>query len=392
MKFLRQAVGRRQEPAGRDAAADGRPQVPAPRHRRAPTTWPAGSRRRATSSSPTAGIVARQHRGRARSPPDQLRMIADFVSLRGGGLLALGGRRAFAEGGYAGTPVAESLPVAARGRQGARDTFLEDAQGDADAARPDARRHADRRHRAGVGGALGVAAAADDGQPDPAREAGRGGAARPGATAPRPARRSCSPTSATAPARPSPFPVQDSWMWQMHADIPARGPDARDVLAAAAALARGRRARARRRVASTTSASSAATPCTVTAARPRRPVHRRERRGRAARRSPGPTGERRDDAAALRRRPRRRIPRDVRGGRRTGSTTLPSTATRGERAPCRQPRTRVRARGARRSASTSTPRCGRPSCSASPRTPAAASTRRRPPRRCPRTSPTSAAA
>ncbi len=43
--------------------------------------------------------------------PDQLRMIADFVSVRGGGLLALGGRRAFAEGGYAGTPVAEALPV-----------------------------------------------------------------------------------------------------------------------------------------------------------------------------------------------------------------------------------------------------------------------------------------
>ncbi|MBW3536073.1 MAG: hypothetical protein KY453_12810 [Gemmatimonadetes bacterium] len=42
---------------------------------------------------------------------DQLAMIADFVSQRGGGLLALGGRNAFAEGGYAGTPVAEALPV-----------------------------------------------------------------------------------------------------------------------------------------------------------------------------------------------------------------------------------------------------------------------------------------
>ena len=43
---------------------------------------------------------------------DQLRMIADFVSQRGGGLLALGGRLSFSEGGYAGTPVAEVLPVA----------------------------------------------------------------------------------------------------------------------------------------------------------------------------------------------------------------------------------------------------------------------------------------
>lgn len=43
--------------------------------------------------------------------PDQLRMLADFVSKRGGSLIMLGGRRAFAEGGWAGTPVAEVLPV-----------------------------------------------------------------------------------------------------------------------------------------------------------------------------------------------------------------------------------------------------------------------------------------
>ena len=43
--------------------------------------------------------------------PDQLRMINDFVSKRGGGLLMLGGRRAFAEGGWSGTPVGEVLPV-----------------------------------------------------------------------------------------------------------------------------------------------------------------------------------------------------------------------------------------------------------------------------------------
>ena len=43
--------------------------------------------------------------------PEQLRMIADFVNKRGGGLLMLGGRRSFAEGGWAGTPVGEVLPV-----------------------------------------------------------------------------------------------------------------------------------------------------------------------------------------------------------------------------------------------------------------------------------------
>ncbi len=42
---------------------------------------------------------------------DQLNMIADFVSERGGGLLFLGGRSAFAEGGWAGTPVEDVMPV-----------------------------------------------------------------------------------------------------------------------------------------------------------------------------------------------------------------------------------------------------------------------------------------
>lgn len=42
---------------------------------------------------------------------DQLQMIADFVSDRGGGLLFLGGHDAFAEGGWAGTPVEEVMPV-----------------------------------------------------------------------------------------------------------------------------------------------------------------------------------------------------------------------------------------------------------------------------------------
>ena len=42
---------------------------------------------------------------------DQLRMIAEFVERRGGGLLVLGGGRSFSEGSYAGTPVADVLPV-----------------------------------------------------------------------------------------------------------------------------------------------------------------------------------------------------------------------------------------------------------------------------------------
>lgn len=42
---------------------------------------------------------------------DQLRMIADFVDRRGGALIALGGRQTLAEGAYAGTAVADVLPV-----------------------------------------------------------------------------------------------------------------------------------------------------------------------------------------------------------------------------------------------------------------------------------------
>ena len=47
--------------------------------------------------------------------PEQLRMLADFANKRGGGLLMLGGRRAFAEGGWGGTPVGDVLPVVIEG-------------------------------------------------------------------------------------------------------------------------------------------------------------------------------------------------------------------------------------------------------------------------------------
>ena len=55
---------------------------------------------------------------------EQLRMIADFVSERGGGLLMLGGRKAFAEGGWAGTPVADVLPVELDARYWKDTTFF----------------------------------------------------------------------------------------------------------------------------------------------------------------------------------------------------------------------------------------------------------------------------
>ena len=55
---------------------------------------------------------------------DQLRMIAEFVGQRGGGLLALGGRHSFAEGGYAPTALAEVLPVVLEGGRKAEPAFF----------------------------------------------------------------------------------------------------------------------------------------------------------------------------------------------------------------------------------------------------------------------------
>ncbi len=88
---------------------------------------------------------------------DQLRMIADFVERRGGGLLVLGGGRSFAEGSYAGTPVADVLPVVlerpqkAVGPPGRRALKVR-----SDPRRRGARGHAARGERAGVGGPMGL--------------------------------------------------------------------------------------------------------------------------------------------------------------------------------------------------------------------------------------------
>jgi uncharacterized membrane protein len=44
--------------------------------------------------------------------PEQQRIIADFVTVRGGGLLALGGEQSFGEGGWLETPLSYLLPIA----------------------------------------------------------------------------------------------------------------------------------------------------------------------------------------------------------------------------------------------------------------------------------------
>jgi len=49
---------------------------------------------------------------------DQLRLIGDFVSQRGGGFLMLGGKSSFGQGGYVNTPLEDVLPVNTRFGQG----------------------------------------------------------------------------------------------------------------------------------------------------------------------------------------------------------------------------------------------------------------------------------
>ena len=75
-----------------------------------PRSCRTASRRRARSCSRTAASSSAASR-RRRFTPEQQRMLEDFVDVRGGGLLVLGGARSFAEGGWAGTPLADALPV-----------------------------------------------------------------------------------------------------------------------------------------------------------------------------------------------------------------------------------------------------------------------------------------
>jgi uncharacterized membrane protein len=56
---------------------------------------------------------------------DQMLMLTEFVNRRGGGLLALGGRHSFSEGGWAGTPLAEVLPVILDEGQNNKEYFTE---------------------------------------------------------------------------------------------------------------------------------------------------------------------------------------------------------------------------------------------------------------------------
>ena len=149
---------------------------------------------------------------------DQQRMIADFVNVRGGGLLALGGRRALAEGGYAGTPVADALPLQLDGGRAAAD-FVEVIKvsptrlGRTHAATQIADTEALSAERWTALPALTTVNPATKVKPGAAvLLEGKGSSPLPQVVL---AYQRYGAGKALA------MPVQDSWMWQMHAAIPA---------------------------------------------------------------------------------------------------------------------------------------------------------------------------
>ena len=151
---------------------------------------------------------------------NQLQILEEFVSQRGGGLLFLGGRHSFAEGGYAGTPLENVLPVVletpvASDRRLQEISVLPTASGQA---------HAALR--------LGESAAASQARWQklpPLSTRNPLFRIKPGASWLLRGKAIDSPegddlvvlaSQRYGRGRAMAFPVQDSWLWQMHADIP----------------------------------------------------------------------------------------------------------------------------------------------------------------------------
>jgi uncharacterized membrane protein len=150
---------------------------------------------------------------------NQLQIMEEFVSQRGGGLMFLGGRESFAEGGYAGTPLENVLPVVLEDPIQADPAFMAEVEvsptrsGQAHAAiqlAPTLEASTERWntlpplttpnpiHRVKPGATILLTGTSVDGQDElvvlASHHYGRG--------------------------RVIAFTAQDSWMWQMHADMP----------------------------------------------------------------------------------------------------------------------------------------------------------------------------
>ena len=148
--------------------------------------------------------------------PDQLRMIADFVNRRGGGLLMLGSHRSFSQGGYAGTPVADVLPVVL-------DPLPPDTEESFFAEVQVATTRAGASHAATQIADTEEASAERWDTLPPVTVVNPITEAKPGATV----LLNAQPDDLVVLAfqrygagKSLALPIQDSWMWQMHADIP----------------------------------------------------------------------------------------------------------------------------------------------------------------------------
>jgi uncharacterized membrane protein len=149
---------------------------------------------------------------------DQLRMLADFVSERGGGLLALGGRRALGEGGFAGTPVAEVLPVDLGGGPNDKTGYLNELK--VDVTVPGSMHAATQ-----IAEAESTSAKRWKTMP-PVTSVNRIGRARPGATVlltgastKGSEREIVLAYQRYGRGKAIVFPVQDSWRWQMENNV-----------------------------------------------------------------------------------------------------------------------------------------------------------------------------
>ncbi|HET9947899.1 MAG TPA: glutamine amidotransferase [Longimicrobiales bacterium] len=149
---------------------------------------------------------------------DQLQMIADFVSERGGGLLFLGGHNSFAEGGWAGTPVEEVMPVVLGPPNGGPEGYFTEVKVEptpAGLSHPAVQLDAE----------LGEVAERWEDLP-PLTAVNELNEVRPGATTLLTGSRSAGGTQIVLAFQrygrgmSIAFTPQDSWLWQMHADVP----------------------------------------------------------------------------------------------------------------------------------------------------------------------------
>ena len=231
-------------------------QVPAARPRGTATSCRKAFRRRARSCSSTAASSSDPWRPSAFSP-EQQRMLEDFVDVRGGGLIMLGGPHSFAEGGWGGTPLSNALPVVLD--RGAHEPIVpahrRRREADAGAARAIRRRRSPTRRKR---------PAAKWRDLPPLTTVNNVADVKPGATVlleGLPSRGRDQVVLAYqryGRGKALALPVEDTWLWRMHVKMDVEGRDALHVLAAAGALARGRRAGSRDGVVARRSNCSAA--------------------------------------------------------------------------------------------------------------------------------------